>query len=126
MKSFKEISIGVLIVFIILFVLELCYCYKKHLNAERQERKKTRFLSKYDLNHDGIITKEEIAKVIEEENKYRKSQPIKMDVLYRSWATGALRGCMTGLLIGGVEGAVTGGVVMGIINPLIVIFDHHI
>jgi cbb3-type cytochrome oxidase subunit 3 len=125
MKNFKDISLGILIVFIILFLIEIMYFYKQNNKMEKIEYEK-QFIEKYDLDNDGIITKEEIRKVIEEEAKKNKNSPIKLNVLYKSWLMGTLRGCMTGILIGGLEGALTGGLVLGIINPLIVVFDHYI
>jgi hypothetical protein len=121
MKSFNDISINILLAIFLIFLLEVIYIYYHHKNKEN-----TDVMEKYDLNHDGVITKEEVIKVIHGELERKNKEPIQIEGLIRCSTSGALRGFVTGLLIGGVEGAVTGSIVMAIINPLIAGIEHKL
>ncbi len=108
MKSFNDISMKILFALFILFLIEVIYIYYKEESLE----------SKYDLNNDGIITKDEIVEVVLNEIN-KKNKKLSIDDIIKCTVSGALRGMITGALVGGAEGAVTGALVMAIINPIV-------
>jgi hypothetical protein len=107
MRSFEDISMGVLCVLCILFAVELYYL---HIRQP--------VVHKYD-DHEPL-TKGEFR-----QHTQHKQCPSKKEI-FRSSVCGALRGSITGALIGGTEGAICGAIVMAIINPLITGVEHLI
>jgi hypothetical protein len=44
----------------------------------------------------------------------------------KSCISGIMRGFLMGLLIGGVEGAVVSSVSLGLVNPIMLVLEHHV
>jgi len=115
MRSFKEISISLIIVLTIMLIFEFYYAEKKEKEINHLHHllykcnKKNMTLYNHKL-HDMI-------------EKRKNFTPKK---LAKSSIIGFIRGCLTGALINGIEGAATGGVVFAIINPLINACEYHL
>jgi hypothetical protein len=115
MKSFKEISISLIIILVIMLLLEFYYANKKekeiiYLN-KLLNKCKNKNLTCYNGKLNDMIEK-------------RKNFTTKK--LAKSSLIGFIRGCLTGALVNGIEGAATGGVVFAIINPIINACEFHL
>lgn len=114
MKSFKEISIGIFIFCIILFIIQLILTR----SIEKECKKKDVVELEDNLKKHGLNKPEhfQIARYVKEE-VHKKRNPT-LQGMIKQVINGVIRGTLTGVLINGLEGAVTGAVIFGVLTPL--------
>lgn len=117
MKSFQDVSIGMLIFLIVCVLVELYSIYHNNDDDELE------FIHAKD--HDTIISKAELKKILKQQNNKKKSR-IKFDEFLQTTKSGVLKGCIMGLVTGGVGGALVYGTVLGITSPLVASIEHMI
>jgi uncharacterized protein (UPF0333 family) len=115
MKSFKEISISLIILLTIILILEFYYAEKK----EKEIEELYSLLYKCEKNNITCYNNK-LNEMIEKRKNFTTKKLAKSSII------GFIRGCITGALVNGVEGAATGGIVFAIINPIINACEYHI
>ncbi len=118
MYKFNEISISVLIVFIILLIFEI------YLSHDKEDP--IIYLKKLDKNSDGVITRKELKEILIEHSEYSNNDNNSLEKISIDALSGAVKGMIMGSLINGIDGAITGGIVMSILSPLINIAEKKI
>jgi uncharacterized membrane protein len=112
MTLVREISVNMVIVFVVIILLELFYLYK--VNTKPID------LNMIDTDHNKVITRQELA-------HYMKKSKWHLDGVMSSIAIGATRGALMGLIVGGgLDSAIAGAVTLGIVNPVMVMIEAHI
>jgi uncharacterized membrane protein len=119
MKSFSEISIGVLIILIITVLIET---YIIHINRNKHIDELDEIIDDHDTN---IVNKRELKQILKKHSN-KKNTMTTINGLLKSCKSGVLRGCLMGLLTGGVGGAITYGTVLGVVNPVITGVEHFL
>lgn len=115
MKSFDDISIGILIFLIVCVLIELYLVYNaNHVNE-------LDYIFEHD--HDTIVSKAELKKILHA-NKRKKNKLISFDEFLQSTKSGVLKGCVMGLVTGGVGGAIVYGTVLGVTSPLVATVEN--
>lgn len=109
MTKFADISIGILVLIVIVGIIEICIIHKN-------ERHSIEYYTPKDY----------IAYRIEQYEESKKKKPPKLTTLIKSVKVGFIRGALLGLITYGVEGAIAGGLLLGIVNPIVVGFEHLI
>jgi hypothetical protein len=115
MRSFKEISISLIIVLTIILILEFYYAEKKENEIEELHG----LLNKCHKNNITCYN-DKLNEMIEKRKNFTTKKLAKSSII------GFIRGCITGALVNGAEGAATGGIVFAIINPIINACEYHI
>jgi hypothetical protein len=115
MRSFKEISITLIIILTIMLIFEFYYAEKK----EKEIFHLNKLLYKCEKENMTLYNNK-LYDMIEKRKSFTPKKLAKSSII------GFIRGCLTGALINGVEGAATGGVVFAIINPLINACEYHL
>lgn len=112
MPKFKDISIGIYVVLVIVCLMELYYAYNAPKTATYSippEHKK---------NYDKFKTY--LALHAEEVKK----RPASFQAMLKSIKTGFLRGMLLGLVTFSFEGALAGGLLYAVANPIILGIEH--
>jgi hypothetical protein len=120
MKSFKDISFGLLIALFVIVVGALYHASKTFCDEEDAEEKNQAILRQYLANykpgnpqHDAIATLTT--------HKLSSKQSSRFAKIANASSSGILRGSIFGGLTGGIPGAVVGACVWGVVNPFITV-----
>lgn len=116
MKSFSDVSLGLLVVLLIFVMVAMYNRSLTFCDEESEEEKNHALFQRYLSKPSTTITDQTIATLVSRAEK-RSS---KFEKLAHASSSGMIRGGIFGGLTGGIPGAVVGACVWGVVNPFIV------
>lgn len=113
MNKISDLSIGTIILFIFIFMF-LFSSFSSDTDP----------LDELDADRDGIVTRHELKNYLIKQKNNETS--ISAAKIKKQVVGGALRGFFMGLIFMDIEGGITLSIVLGILNPLVSLFENKI